>query len=82
MEQKKFAITRKSKVKPLFIELIDQVGADLIYKRKHQVHVYVLLHKSSECYYTIHYTGLAAFNYERLIEFIIELKPKLNIALN
>jgi hypothetical protein len=82
MEQKKFRITRKSRTKPIYIEPFDEIEGHLIYRRRYQSHIFVLHHKSSDCYFTIEYHGLSPFSHERLIEYIIDLKPQLSMAMN
>jgi hypothetical protein len=82
MEEKKFKVTRKSRTKPIFIEHVDEIDGHRIFKRRYQAHIFILHHKSSNCYFTIEYFGLSPFSYERLVEFVIDLKPQLNMALN
>ncbi|HEX8270504.1 MAG TPA: hypothetical protein VF581_11490 [Flavobacterium sp.] len=82
MEQRKFIITRTSPVKPLFAEVCENIHGHTVYRRRYQSNVFVFHHTYSSRYYTIQYMGSEPFAYERLIEYIIGLRPQLNTKLN
>ncbi|HEX8561890.1 MAG TPA: hypothetical protein VF676_02815 [Flavobacterium sp.] len=79
--EKNFRFIKKSPVRPLYIEKCEELHGNILYRRRYHG-LYVLFHKSTNCYYMIEHVSAESFSYERLVEFVVDNHRALNTHLN